>query len=253
MIEINLIPDVKQELLKAQRARAIVISSSIFASIAAVGVVVLLLVILFGYQGVRGLYLDGQIDDKGKKLSSVEDLSKILTIQNQLKSIDELNGKKNMDSRVFDLIAAITPQGTNSVAFTQISVNANSEEAAAEDPTAATTGGGKIHLEGQTAGYDSMEVFKKTIENTVFQYTVDGEAKTLPLAANISTSDISYGEDADGNKVLRFTVGFDYPVELLSPKSGPITFKLNISGNVTDSYLGIPRFAERTKDLEGGQ
>lgn len=252
MIEINLIPDVKQELLRAQRARAVVISSSILASIIAAGAVVLLLVYIFGFQGVRGIYLDDQIDKKGTEFSNVEDLSKILTIQNQLKSISELNGQKNMDSRVFDMIAAITPQGDSTVAFSQITLGASIDEAAAAEGTV-PAGGGQIHLEGQTTGYDAMEVFKKTVENTVFVYTADGESKTLPLAANISTGDISYGEDADGNKVLRFTIGFDYPAELLSPKSGQITFKLNVNGNVTDSYLGIPRFAERAKDLEGEQ
>lgn len=252
MIEINLIPDVKQELLKAQRTRAIVISSSIFASIIAVGIVVLLLGYIFGVQGFRNIFLDDQIDKKGTQFSNIEDLSKVLTIQNQLKTISELNGQKNMDSRVFDMIAAITPQGDSTVSFSQITVGSGSDEAAVAEGTPTTTGG-QVHLEGQTTGYAAMEVFKKTVENTVFEYTADGETKTIALAANISTGDISYGEDADGNKVLRFTIGFDYPAELLSPKSSNIMFKLNIDGNVTDSYLGIPRFAERAKDLQGGQ
>lgn len=257
MIEINLIPDVKQELLKAQRARAIVISSSIIASIVAVGVVVLLLVYIFGVQGIRSAVLDGQIDEKGKQLANVEDLPKILTIQNQLKTISSLNDQKGMNSRVFDMIAAITPQNAAAVTFSEISVlpggdpNAETGGTTAEASTEAK--GGRINLDGQTAGYDAMEVFKKTIENTIFEYTIDGETNTMPLAANISTGDISYGQDLDGNKVLRFSISFDYPAELLSPKSSKPTFKLNINGNVTDSYLGIPRFAERAKDIEGDQ
>lgn len=251
MIEINLIPDVKQELLKAQRARAVVISASIITSIAAAGIVVVLCVYIFGVQGVRGLFLDSQIDDKGKQLAQVEDLPKILTIQNQLKTIPDLNSQKSMETRVFDMTAAITPQGENTVAFSQINVGAL--ESAVLDPTAPAPEGGQIHLEGQTSGYDSMEAFKKTIENTTIEYTQDGAKATVPLAANISTSDISYGEDADGNKVLRFTLTFDYPAELLSPKSTSVTFKLNVNGNVTDSFLGIPHFAERAKDFEGEQ
>jgi hypothetical protein len=98
-----------------------------------------------------------------------------------------------------------------------------------------------------------MEVFKKTLENTTIQYVQDGETKTVPLAANISTSDTSYGEDADERKVFRFTLSFDYPAELLSPMSKQVSFKININGNVTDSYLGIPHFTERAKDLEGEQ
>lgn len=251
MIEINLIPDVKQELLKAQRARAVVISASIVTSIVAAGLVVVLCVYIFGVQGVRGLYLDGQIEDKSKQLAQVEDLPKILTIQNQLKVIPELNSQKNMETRIFDMTAAITPPNPNSVAFSQINVGAPAD--AILDPTMPATEGGQIHLEGQTSGYDSMEAFRKTIENTTIEYTKDGAKATAPLAQNVSTSDISYGEDADGRKVLRFTLTFDYPAELLSPQSTLVTFKLNVNGNVTDSFLGIPHFAERAKDFEGEQ
>lgn len=251
MIEINLIPDVKQELLKAQRARAVVISASIFTSIIAVGIVVVLLVYMFGVQGVRSLYLDGQIDSKGKELANVEDLSKVLTIQNQLKTIADLNGQKKMEARVFDMIAAITPQGDNAVSFSQITIGDGSADGTT-DPTATTASGGQVHLEGQTSGYDSMEVFKKTIQGTIIQYQQDSATKSVPLASNINTSDISYGEDANGRRVLRFTLTFDYPAELLAPTSSNLTFKLNTNGNVTDSYLGIPRFSERAKDIGGG-
>lgn len=253
MIEINLIPDVKQELLKAQRVRAVVISASILTSIVAAGVVALLCAYIFGVQWGRGLYLDTQIKDKSDELAQVEDLPKILTIQNQLKTIPELHDQKNMETRIFDMTAAITPQGDDTVAFTQVNVGA--PDTTLLDPTAAPAAntGGQVHLEGQTSGYDAMEAFRKTVENTTIEYTRDGATASVPLAANVSIGDISYGEDADGNKVLRFTLTFDYPPEFLSPQSSNVTFKLNGNGNVTDSYLGIPRFEERARDLEGGQ
>lgn len=244
MIEINLIPDVKQELLRAQRTRSAVISISIIASIIAAGVVVLLLGYMYGVQWARGTYLDGQITEKGDKLAKVEDLSQILTIQNQLSTITELNNSKNMSSRIFEIMSAVTPPPANAVSFSQITVSP-------EGDSKSGSSNGQIHLEGQTTGYDSMEVFKKIIGNTVFKYTLDGKTTTTPLASNVSTSDISYGEDAEGKKVLRFTLTFEYPDELLSPKISNITYKLDVDGNVTDSYLGIPRFTDRAKDLEG--
>lgn len=235
MIEINLIPDVKQELLKAQRTRAAVISTSILVSIIAGGLVVALSLYVFGVQTVRSSLLDGQITDGNNKLSQVEDLSKILTIQNQLTKISELNANKNIDSRVFDMLSAVTPAGSNSVQFSQISIDSET-----------TT----IRLEGQTATYDSMEIFKKTVESAVIAYTEAEEPQTVPLASEISTSDISYGENAEGKKVVRFVLTFVYPVELFSPAVVAPTFKLSVNGNVTDSYLGIPKslFAERAKD-----
>jgi Tfp pilus assembly protein PilN len=237
MIEINLIPDVKQELLKAQRTRAAVISASIITCIVAGGLVVALALYVFGVQTVRGALADNQIKDGSAELAKVEDLSKMLTIQNQLSRITELNDKKKIDSRVFDVLSAVIPPSPNEVQVSLLSVNT-------EEST--------ITLEGQTRAYDSMEVFKKTIDSSVIVYTEDGTEKQVKLASDISTTDISYGENPDGQKVLRFTLSFKYPVELFSSKIPVLTIKLSINGNVTDSYVGIPRsiFTERAKDIE---
>lgn len=249
MIEINLIPDVKQELIKAQRTRSVVISASIFTSVVAIGVVVLLLVYIFGVQLVRTAVLDGQVDSKAKELSQVDDLSKILTIQNQLSKISEYNGQKYMQSRVFDALAAITPAEPNNVAFSQIRV----QTPGAVDTSGVESDSGVIILDGQTRSYDALEVFKKTISGTLIKFTEDGEEKTVNLATNISTSDVSYGEDDSRQKVLRFVISFEYASEFLSPTVSNLTYKINAGGNVTDSYVGIPRFTERAEDIKGEQ
>ena len=253
MIEINLIPDVKQQLLKAQRIRNVVISSSIIVSLVAVGIVVLLVVYMLVVQNARSAYLDGQIDKKYTELSKNDDLSKMITIQNQLSTISSLNDQKVLSSRTFDVVSAITPSDDTSIAFSQIDVTPNVEGASTDETDTTTTAasgdaGGSIKLEGQIASYDLLEAFKKRIANTSFEHTEDGKTTLIPIASNISTSDISYGEDTDGAKVLRFTISFDYPTELLASASAnqPLVFKLSVDGNVTDSYLGIPRFVERT-------
>ena len=91
MIEINLIPDVKQELIRAERVRSVVISVSIVVGLAAMAIVAILAVYVFGVQAVRSGLDDQAIKDGGAKLAKVEDLSKILTIQNQLNKISALN------------------------------------------------------------------------------------------------------------------------------------------------------------------
>lgn len=236
MIEINLIPDVKRELLRAQRTRATVISVSILTSIIAAGLVVALVLYVFGVQTVRSAILDGQIKDGSETLAKEEDLSKILTIQNQLTKISELNSQKKMDSRMFDVLAAVIPPAPNDVQVSQIAIDA--EESS-------------IRIEGQTRGYDSMEVFKKTIDSAVIVYNNEGEEQTVKLANDISVTDTSYGSNAENQKVLRFTLTFNYADELFSPDIAAPTFRLSIDGNVTDSYLGIPKsvFTERATDL----
>lgn len=64
-IEINLVPDVKQELIQAKRVRTLVIVTTTVAAVA-IGIVVLLAVYLFGVQTVRQTLADGAIKDKSK-------------------------------------------------------------------------------------------------------------------------------------------------------------------------------------------
>lgn len=238
MIEINLIPDVKQELLRAQRMRAAVISTSILVSIIAAGLVVALVLYVFAVQNVRSAILDGQIKEGSEKLAKVEDLSKILTIQNQLNKVSELNNAKNVDSRVFDVLSAVVPPAPNDARMSQITIDAEAQT---------------VRLEGQTRGYDSMELFKKTLDNATLTYTdpETNEQTTIDLASDISVTDTSYGRDADNNLVLRFVLTFKYADKLFSPTISGLAIKLSVDGNVTDSYLGIPRsiFAERATDL----
>jgi hypothetical protein len=237
MIEINLVPDVKQELIKAQRVRSVVISTSIFAGIIALAIVGVLSAYVFGVQTVRSALSDDAIKKGGAQLANVEDLSKVLTIQNQLSKISELNSQKKIDSRVFDVLQAVIPPPPNNIQVSSLVIDAANS---------------RISLEGQTPTYDTLEVFKKTIDGAVITYKIDDEELQTDLATEISTSDVSFGEDSTGAKVLRFTLSFVYPEELFSPTIPGVVVKLTNQGNVTDSYLGLPKsiFVQRADDLE---
>lgn len=236
MIEINLIPDVKQELIHARMIRSAVISGAIVTTIIAAAVVAILSVYVFGVQTVRGAVADDAIKKGSAQLASVEDLSKILTIQNQLTKINALNDSKKIDSRVFELLQAVIPPAPNDVKISSLVVDADA---------------GTITFEGQTPTYPSLEAFKKTIGVANIRYTDDTKTQqTIPLASDLSMSNISYGEDSTGTKVLRFSVSFTYAPELFSPAVVNPTIVLVDGGNVTDSYLGIPKsiFTDRATD-----
>ncbi len=237
MIEINLIPDVKKELLKAQSARAAVISGSIITSIIAGGIVIALALYVFGVQAVRQDLTTKEINDQYKTLSEVEDLSKVLTIQNQLTKMDQLNENKKIDSRIFSVLSAVVPPAPNDVQISQIDINSADSV---------------ITLDGQTRAFDSMEVFKKTLDSAIIVYKDGDEEKTVKLTDELNAGEVSYGENANGEKVVMFSIKFKYPTELFSSSIPAVTIKLNVNGNVTDSYLGIPRsiFTERATEVQ---
>jgi hypothetical protein len=240
MIEINLIPDVKQELLKAQRVRTSVISMAIVVAIGAVAVVIALALWVFAVQTARDVITDNTIKEQSQELSGVEDISNTLTIQNQLSKLTGMHDSKHIDSRVFDILTTINPQAPNNVAITKLSL-------ASPEST--------ITIEAQAVnGYPALEVFKKTITATKFEFTKDGEKQSVPLATSINDSDRSYGEDASGAKVLRFTLSFTYPEELFSRTAQNATIIAPDKTNVTDSFLGVPQslFTQRASDAQGG-
>lgn len=241
MIEINLIPDVKQELIKAQRVRSTVITFSILIGLISVAAVVLLAVYIFAVQSVRSGLLDNDIKKGSDQLNTVQDLSKTLTLQNQLTKIAALNGDKKITSRIFGVLNAIIPPSPNNVQISNLSV----------DTTLQT-----ITIEGQAANsYAALEVFKKTTGGATLKYTDSSNKKQeLALASNINTGGTSYGEDSSGKKVLRFTLSFNYVSELFAVDSDNVTIVVTNNGNATDSYLGIPQsiFVDKAVDIPAG-
>jgi hypothetical protein len=238
MIEINLVPDIKLELLRAQKARSLVIMICSIVSIAAVAIVALLVLYIYSAQLIRGNIADTTITDEGEKLSSVEDLSKMLTIQNQLSKISQLNDSKKVHSRIFNLLDNINPPSPNDVSISSLNVDSITKT---------------ISIDGQAInGYSALEIFKKTIIGAKVSYKdSDKNSQDVNLASNVSTKDVSYGEDSSGIKVLRFTISFNYAEEVFAVSSTDALVYIAISGNVTDSYRGIPRsiFTDRATDL----
>lgn len=110
MIQFNLLPDVKQAFIKAQRVKRLVI----VVSIAVAGFTMVVTLLLFM---VVNVYQKKQMDDLSKKivrdtatLKGTEDLDKILTIQNQLNNMTALHETKPAVSRLKDYVSAVTPK-----------------------------------------------------------------------------------------------------------------------------------------------
>lgn len=234
MIEINLVPDVKQEFIRAQRVRAQVISWSIVVGVIAVGAVVLLAVYVFGVQFGRSVYADSQIDSKYKTLSQTTDLSKLLTVQNQLTKITELHDASPETSRIFDTLTSIIPPAPNDIQISDLVVD--------------NTVGTFTFTGVAPSGYAALETFKKTLGNSVVEYapastdsSQSASPETTPLATNISISDVHYGLDANNNRVLTFSMSFSYAPQLFDNTLGNVHIVVKDIGNNTDSYIGIPK------------
>ncbi len=241
MIEINLVPDIKQELIRAKRIQALVISGAIFVGIGAIAIVVLMAIYLFGVQAVQSHLADNAIASKSKQLAAVPGLADMLTIQNQLTQLNQLQDEKNIDSRFFDLLKAINPAAPNQVTFSSARIDAEAKT---------------IDLEGQAVnGYVAADILKKTILGTTISYKdSSGTKQSAALTNDVSASQLSYGEDSTGAKVLRFTMTFTYNDAFLARSSQDATIVPPAFQNATDSFKGVPQsiFSDRAGDVKGG-
>lgn len=227
MIEINLLPNVKRELLKTRVMRNRVISISFLVGGASIAAVVVLALIL-GSQIAAEAVQNGVIKDRNDKLMAVEDLNKVVTIQHQLTKINEQHSGKKLNSRIFDVVTAVNPVAPNNVSFSDIKVNPGSKT---------------ITLEGSAVnGYSALETLKKTILNTKVQTTDGDKSSEVSLTKEIKDGDTSFGENSEGKKVLQFSFSFEYAEELLAPANNGAVSVLTPTGkvDVTDSRQGIP-------------
>ena len=227
MIEINLLPNVKRELLKTRAMRNRVISISFLVGGASIAAVVVLALIL-GSQIAAEAVQSGVIKDRNDKLMAVEDLNKVVTIQHQLTKINEQHSGKKINSRIFDVVTAVNPVAPNNVSFSDIKVNPESKT---------------ITLEGSAVnGYSALETLKKTILNTKVQTTDGDKSSEVSLTKEIKDGDTSFGENSEGKKVLQFSFSFEYAEELLAPANNGTVSVLMPTGkvDVTDSRQGIP-------------
>ena len=227
MIEINLLPNVKRELLKTRAMRNRVISISFLVGGASIAAVVVLALIL-GSQIAAEAVQSGVIKDRNDKLMAVEDLNKVVTIQHQLTKINEQHSGKKINSRIFDVVTAVNPVAPNNVSFSDIKVNPGSKT---------------ITLEGSAVnGYSALETLKKTILNTKVQTTDGDKSSEVSLTKEIKDGDTSFGENSEGKKVLQFSFSFEYAEELLAPANNGTVSVLTPTGkvHVTDSRQGIP-------------
>ncbi len=263
MIEINLIPDVKKELIKANKTRNFVVTISIFVGTAAVAVVAVLGLIIGGQAFTIGRQ-DDAIKNDSKTLASIEDLSKMLTIQNQLSAIPSLNDGKPISSRVLGLLDVINASASGSIEISNLSLDVETKT---------------LEIEGQTpAGYPGIETMVKTINNAEISYTVREESTSstdssggepsstdekesagpisVPLLGEeVSLGEVTYGRDSDGTESARFHLTLVVNEEFLNVKNENVRVRIMNGGNATDSYLGVPKsiFAERANDIKNEQ
>ena len=173
MYEISLVPDIKAQLIQKQKMRNLIIFICIIVAVSCGGVLLILSSIVGGQAIQIGLQeneikcrIDASGDncsrynDKGDPVLNTNNLSELLTIQDQMNNIGVLNNQKIKFSRIFGVLDVILPNGDDVVKVNEI--NANIDE---NSLTFEATGTSKNNI-----GFRALEAFKKTANKTYFDY-----------------------------------------------------------------------------------
>ena len=164
MISINLLPDVKKELLRIRRERNLVVSISILAVGGSIAALVVLGGILGGLNIAKVVMENGINKNKATINSAIEDkqLNEYLTIQNQLAQIDGLKDQQLVYSRIMDYLVELNPASPNNAELSTVSLEMS-------DGAVAAT------LEGKTQDFEALNVYKTTLASAELVYEEKSE------------------------------------------------------------------------------
>jgi Tfp pilus assembly protein PilN len=194
MVQVNLLPKLKIDYLKSERNKRIVVLTSILAGIASISLFILLYVGVFVFQKNQIKNVDKKISSLANELKSVNDIEKILTIQNQLKLLPELTKSKPLISRINNVILKTTPSSANLSSITVDTVNK------------------KLSISGISEDAFAVNKYSDTLKFTtitvVNKKTGDKEQKNLFIDVNTSVN-----RDASG---ASFTITTNYDESLFN-------------------------------------
>jgi len=210
MAQLNLLPDVKLEYIKAQRSRRLVISVAVLVSLVSVA----LLALLLGVDGLQKKHLSDlnhNISSETSQLQNKPDISQILTVQNQLESLTALHSAKPAASRVFDYLNSVTPSA--------ISINNFSIDFTQQTMT----------ITGTANALSDVNQYVDTLKVTT--YTTDTNKTAAPAFSNVVLSSFGVNGTTGGpGQAASYTITLSYDKNIFDITQ---TVKLTVPSLVT--------------------
>lgn len=226
MISLNLLPDVKKDLLKVRRERNLVMMVSIVAVIGSLAVLGLLFLWMGALTGLKMLD-ENKINDAKAKIETAkedEQLDKYLTIQNQLAQIDGLKGGQLIHSRLMDFLVQLNPAEPNNVFLRSVRLTADGEGESADL---------SVEIEGTTGNFASLDVYKNTLISAKLIYEDKPEVEvesTGTSESDESSSDAESSNNEDASSSSESTAVAEAASEILFNEVSVVDSNLSSDG-----------------------
>src|SRR3989338_6856509 len=108
-VQLNLLPQTKMETVRAARNRGLIISAAFLIGAASLAIFLLTLFTVDVVQTKQLSDANKSINETTAQLKKIDNLDKILTIQNQLTTLSGLHQDKHVLSRLFGYLQQVTP------------------------------------------------------------------------------------------------------------------------------------------------
>ncbi len=203
MISLNLLPDVKKDLLRVRRERNLVVSISVVVVGASIGVLLLLSGTLGVLIGAKALMENSIKNDEQtiKQAQKKKQLDKYITIQNQLKQIGKLKSDQQVYSRLMDYLTQLNPATPNNVQISSAKIEApagSSGDTSSSSSSSASADGITMTIEGKTTNFSALDVYKNTLSKAQLSYEVE-EEDTSSDSESSANSDGTYSKETSSD------------------------------------------------------
>ncbi len=190
MIQLNLLPDVKLEYIKAQRTRRLALTVAVLVCAASIALLLLMLSI-DGLQKKHLHDLNNDISSETSKLQNEPQINKILTVQNQLQSLTALHAGKQAPTRVFGYLNAVTP--------TSVSINSFSVDFTQQTMT----------ITGSADSLTNINKYVDTLKFTTYATAVNTAA--APAFSNVVLTSFGLNNGSqDKSQAANYTIALSY-------------------------------------------
>lgn len=200
--EINLVPDIKNEMIKTIKLRNYIFFGCIVVAAASVALT-LVFGLIMGGQRIAIENKKSTLETLSAKLNSYTDLNDFLTIKDQLGDIDTLTNDKTVLSRTFNILSALLPTGADTITVSELNIDLTSDQPSFLLEAQANAG------KEPFIDYNVLDSFKKSMQYMRYDYGnyVDKEGNTIPAYCMIEQgSDGAFLSDSSRGLYAYWTI-----------------------------------------------
>ena len=163
MIQFNLLPDVKINYIRAKRVKRLITVTSLLIIGFSLFVTASIATNVFVIQRRHISNINEDIQSYTQQIEAVEEVNRILTVQNQLRTITQLHDQKPVVSRLFSFIETITP---SNISMSRLNVDLERDT---------------MVITGQGSDLATVNKFVDTLKFTQYQFVDETEEDELQL------------------------------------------------------------------------